>query len=525
MPARPTRPLRLSDLQSGAPSPGSGMGGASPSDVRAAFTRNARAAGAPLFQDAPEPAAPSEPDNAPLSVSEALGIAKGRLDGLPKLEVAGEVTGFRGPNARSGHCYFQVKDDSSAMDVIVWRGVHEASGVELRDGLRVQMSGKFDVYLGTGRMSFICRRLRVAGEGQLRQQVAELARKLEREGLMAQERKRAIPRFCTRVAVVTSLSGSVIDDVKRTLRRRNPLVELLVVGAQVQGPGAPESLMAALVTAAKARPDCVLLVRGGGSFEDLMTFNDEALARAVAACPVPVVTGIGHEPDTCICDMVADRRTSTPTAAAESVAPAIDEIANTIETRAERLAQALTKCLESRRATQQALGDRLREAQRSQLARERLRLDALGDRAREAERGRLGRERVRLDALAGRRCLQDADFFVASREAQLAQTEQRLHDALPRLLDTQQRALAGQAERLSGTGKRMLRPFADAVAAGAATLDALSPLKVLGRGYAIARDEQGHVISNASQVDRGAQITVRVASGTLEARVTGKEES
>ena len=503
MPARPTRPLRLTDLQSGTPTPGAGMGGVGAADVRAAFLRNARAAGAELPEDKPAPQTPAEPDEAPLSVSEALGIAKGRLDGLPRMEVSGEVTGFRGPNARSGHCYFQVKDDSSAMDVIVWRGVHEASGVELRDGLQVQLSGKFDVYLASGRMSFICRRLRVAGEGQLRQQVAELARKLEREGLMAPERKRPIPRFCTRVAVVTSLSGSVIDDVKRTLRRRNPLVELLVVGAQVQGPGAPESLMAALVTAAKARPDCVLLVRGGGSFEDLMTFNDEALARAVAACPVPVVTGIGHEPDTCICDMVADRRTSTPTAAAESVAPALDEIASTIETRAERLGNAFAQALEGHRQAQAVLEGRLREAQRGQLA----------------------RERLRVDALAAHRCLQDPDFFVASRAAQLAQTEQRLHDALPRLIDARQRSTEELAGRLAAVGPRMLRPFADECAARAATLDALSPLKVLGRGYAIARDGQGHVISNVGQVSPGDQISVRVATGTLQARVTGKEQS
>ena len=266
-------------------------------------------------------------EEAPISVTRALEDAKLCLGSLPLMVVAGEVTGFRGPNARSGHCYFQVKDDQSAMDVIVWRGTYAKCGFELRDGLTVQLTGGFDVYTGSGRMSFIARKLEASGEGLLRQQVAALARKLQAEGLMDEARKRPIPRFCTRVAVVTSLSGSVIDDVKRTLARRNPLVELQVVGCQVQGPGAPATIMRALQVAANARPDAILLVRGGGSFEDLMTFNDEMLARFVAACPVPVVTGIGHEPDTCICDMVADRRCSTPTAAAESVAPAIDELA------------------------------------------------------------------------------------------------------------------------------------------------------------------------------------------------------
>ena len=267
----------------------------------------------------------TEPDaEQALSVSQAVSLAAGAIDTVPQLTVLGEVTGFRGPNARSGHCYFQIKDDSSAVDCIVWKGTYLKRAFDLRDGLQVQFTGKFDLYKPTGRMSFKASSFSLAGEGLLRQQVAQLAERLRREGLMDLDRKRKIPVFCTRVAVVTSLSGAVIDDVKRTLRRRNPLVELLCVGAKVQGEGAPQELIRGLERAAAIQPapDCILLVRGGGSFEDLMTFNDEALARAVASCPVPVVTGIGHEPDTSICDMVGDRRCSTPTAAAESVAPA-----------------------------------------------------------------------------------------------------------------------------------------------------------------------------------------------------------
>ncbi len=214
----------------------------------------------------------------PLSVHEAVTVAGAHVDAIPSLVVMGEVSGFRGPNARSGHCYFQLKDDQSAMDAIVWRGTYQKCGFALRDGLKVVMGGKFNVYKGSGRLSFVARTVSLAGEGALRQKVAELARKLEAEGLMAQERKRPIPRFCTRVCVVTSLSGSVIDDVKRTLARRNPLVQIQEVGCSVQGPGAPATIIRALRIAAEARPDAILLVRGGGSFEDLMTFNDEALA-------------------------------------------------------------------------------------------------------------------------------------------------------------------------------------------------------------------------------------------------------
>ena len=229
-----------------------------------------------------------EQERKELSVSQAVEIAAGALDAIPQLSVLGEVTGFRGPNARSGHCYFQIKDDSAAVDCIIWKGAYLKRTFDLRDGMQVSFKGSFNLYKPTGRMSFVARSFSLAGEGLLRQQVAQLAEKLRREGLMDEAHKRRIPVFCSRVAVVTSLSGAVIDDVKRTLRRRNPLVELVCVGAKVQGEGAPAELIEGLRRAAAITPapDCILLVRGGGSFEDLMTFNDEELARAVAACPV-----------------------------------------------------------------------------------------------------------------------------------------------------------------------------------------------------------------------------------------------
>ena len=231
----------------------------------------------------------AEKGAAPLSVTDAVALAKGAVSAWPTLVVNGEVSGFRGPNARSGHCYFEVKDDGASMSVIVWRGTAAKMGFELRDGLSVQLTGKFDVYKASGKLSFVASKVEAAGEGLLRQQVAELARRLEREGLMADERKRRVPVFCSRVCVVTSLSGSVIEDVKRTLARRNPLVEIDVVGCSVQGADAPATIVRALGTAASSRPDAILLVRGGGSFEDLMCFNDESVARAIAGCEVPVV--------------------------------------------------------------------------------------------------------------------------------------------------------------------------------------------------------------------------------------------
>ena len=212
--------------------------------------------------DAGTPGATEDDERDPhiLTVTQAVGLAGATLAELPPITVLGEVSGFRGPYGARGHCYFQIKDEASSLECIIWGGVYKASPYELRNGLKMRFTGKFEVYARTGKMSFQISRFEPVGEGLLRQQVAALAEKLRREGLMDEARKRPIPAFCTRVAVVTSLSGAVIDDVKRTLRRRNPLVELICVGSKVQGEGAEAELIDALGRAARIAPavDCIL---------------------------------------------------------------------------------------------------------------------------------------------------------------------------------------------------------------------------------------------------------------------------
>lgn len=433
-----------------------------------------------------------------LSVHEAVMVASAHVDAIPMLTVLGEVSGFRGPNARSGHCYFQLKDDESAMDAIVWRGTYQKCGFRLKDGMKVLMTGRFNIYAASGRLSFVAKSVSLAGEGLLRQQVAALARKLEAEGLMSESRKRPIPRFCTCVCVVTSLSGSVIDDVKRTLARRNPLVVIQEAGCTVQGPGAPQSIIRALNVAAAAKPDAILLVRGGGSFEDLMTFNDESLARAVAACPVPVVTGIGHEPDTSICDMVADRRCSTPTAAAESVAPALDEIVNQINDRKVRLERTMQNLVASDEAVVEQLAESSRRAMTTYLQ----------------------AKRTYVESLASRRCLSDPMAPFEVRAGELNLTEERLNAAMPRLVSHARESLEKDARALGTAGRRLLSPFEAQLRASAGSLDALSPLRVLARGYAIAREANGHVVSDASRLSVGEDVTVLLGSGSFGAKVS-----
>ena len=477
-----------------------------------------------------------------ISVSDAVGFAKASLENMPTLLVSGEVSGFRGP-ARTGHCYFQLKDDSAAMDAIVWKGIYRASGVELRDGLQVLMAGRFQIYAPTGRLSFVAKSLEVSGEGLLRQQVAALAKRLQAEGLMDPARKRSIPAFCTRVAVVTSPTGSVIDDVKRTLARRNPLVEILVSGCAVQGEGAPAQIIAALNRAVAARPEAILLVRGGGSYEDLMTFNDEQLARAVAACPIPVVTGIGHEPDTSICDMVADRRCSTPTAAAESVAPAFDEIQRSFHDRERRLAHAMGVTLQARRQTIEAYELRARQGMRarldaasasvealasrrplsaplSMLDDRQMQLELTAQRLHDAAPRMLSRFEAQVDALAAHRCLQDPWAPLVARREVLDTASKRMSEALPRLLERTDASTQALEQRLRALCPRLLRSQRETIGRCAAQLEALSPLKVLARGYAIARDEEGHVIGSAEAVREGERISVLLGSGSIAAQVT-----
>ncbi|MBP3894557.1 MAG: exodeoxyribonuclease VII large subunit [Atopobiaceae bacterium] len=482
----------------------------------------------------------------PISVSDAIGFAKSTVDNMPTLLVTGEVSGFRSP-ARTGHCYFQLKDDSAAMDAIVWRGIYQSSGVELHNGLQVLMVGRFQIYEPTGRLSFVAKSIEASGEGLLRQQVAALAKRLEAEGLMDPARKKRIPGFCERIAVVTSPTGSVIDDVKRTLARRNPLVEVLVSGCAVQGEGAPAQIIRALARAEAAMPEAILLVRGGGSYEDLMTFNDESLARAVAACTVPVITGIGHEPDTCICDMVADRRCSTPTAAAESVAPAFDEILRVFYEREHRLGRAMKSQLGLRAQVVDALDARSAQATKTLLNGLRASVDSLSSRRcltepmaqvedrkaqleltsqrlHDAEPRIISRLSEQVDVLAAHHCLQNPMAFVEDRQREVESFGKRLGEAAPRQIDRLRRESEGAAQRMIQLGPRLLKHHEATLQRSAAQLEALSPLKVMARGYAIARDENGRVVCDAATLSPGDGLTVLLARGSVTATVQKVQE-
>ncbi|WP_249040426.1 exodeoxyribonuclease VII large subunit, partial [Eggerthella sinensis] len=279
-----------------------------------------------------------------LSVSGAMALAKGALEGVT-VRLMGEVSEVSNKPGYKA-VYFTVKDPSAALPCMMWNNRFQASGVRLAVGQLVELTGRFTLYAPKGRMNFDVFSIALAGEGNLRLQVANLARKLEAEGLMRPERKRPLPAYPVAIGLVTSPRGAAVHDVLRTLRRRFPLARVLVAGVAVEGAQAPAGIVEGMRAVVRAGAEVVLVVRGGGSFEDLMPFNDEGLARMIGKCPVPVVTGIGHEPDTSIADMVADVRASTPTAAAEAVSPARESLARLFEARCGSLRASMGRALD-----------------------------------------------------------------------------------------------------------------------------------------------------------------------------------
>jgi exodeoxyribonuclease VII large subunit len=399
-----------------------------------------------------------------------MGAAKRALESVV-VRVIGEVSEF---NDKPGYkaAYFTVCDEGASMPCMMWRDAYIGTGVELRCGMLVELVGSFSVYAPKGRMQFQVRSLSLAGEGVLRMQVAALARRLEAEGMMSAARKRAVPRFPERIALVTSPRGKAVHDVIRTLRRRYPLAELLVAGVSVEGAAAPGEIVSGLVAAARANPDVVLLVRGGGSYEDLMPFNDERVARAIVDCRVPVVTGIGHEPDTSIADMVADLRASTPTAAAEAVAPSIQEIAHSLDRTKVSLGRALLH--------------------------------------------RVQAARQRVGVLSGLPVFRDPAWVLGSAWQAVDAASLALHRAIPGRLDRDAARLEFAWDRLLHAGPAVTEAAARRLAVGAARLDALSPLAVLGRGYAVCFGPDGRaVVTSPEQVTVGDHVSVRVAAGTV----------
>ncbi|HVB30040.1 MAG TPA: exodeoxyribonuclease VII large subunit [Gemmatimonadaceae bacterium] len=404
--------------------------------------RGSGAGGFDLFEAPADAAGMIAPDAAPgeraetaIPVALLTQTAKAVIDGaFSPLWVRGEVSDFKAH--RNGHWYFSLRDASAQIRCVVWARDQRGIPAAPDDGMLVSALGQLTVYAARGEMQFGIRRLEAAGDGLWRKAFEQTRARLEADGLLAPERKRPIPRYPRRIAVITSPTGAALHDITAVIRRRAPGVEVVVIPAAVQGETAPAELCAALDRLARwGDADLLIIGRGGGAREDLWAFNDEAVARALAACPLPTISAVGHEVDVTICDLVADLRAPTPSAAAEAAVRAVSELATEVR----------------------LLGARLRRAVGSRLDVSALRLQRAG-RAMHGRASRaVERRRARMQALAGR-------------------------------------------------------------------LDALSPLATLERGYAVARDPSGRVLSSAAQFTPGSTFDLTLRDGRVGARAIDIQE-
>ncbi|HEY6539090.1 MAG TPA: exodeoxyribonuclease VII large subunit [Candidatus Dormibacteraeota bacterium] len=385
-------------------------------------------------------------------------------------------------HSAAGHWYFSLKDcaggrEQSVLRAALFRREARELRFEPRTGMRVLAHGSVSLYAAQGSLQLYLDRLEPQGVGALALAFQQLVARLEAEGLFATERKRPLPFLPRRLGVVTSLHGAALRDVIHVVQRRCPITELVVAPTLVQGEGAVRAILAALQLASRAGVDAILLVRGGGSLEDLQAFNSEELARAVVACPVPVVVGVGHETDTSVADFVADRRAPTPSVAAELAVPDLAQL----------------KLDTSRKALQ---------------------LRRVGEGWVATERNQLGTSERRLGRLAPAARL-------ASGRLDLDLRQQRLLQAVRRLLAGEVGGLTSRSGLLRARGPQpRLRHAREEFAGRVGRLEALSPLAVLGRGYSITFDQSGTgVLRDAERVGVGSAIITRLERGRLLSRV------
>lgn len=395
-----------------------------------------------------------------LSVSELTAVVKELLErALPMVWVSGEISNFSRPS--SGHCYLTLKDDRAQLRAVIWRMTAARLRFDLEDGLEVVCRGHLDVYAPRGTYQLVIEEIEPKGVGALELAFRQLRDRLAKEGLFDPARKRPLPAFARRIAVVTSPTGAAIRDFLQVLARRWRGAEVLIVPVRVQGQGAAQEIAAAIDQVQQlAEPvDCIVVTRGGGSMEDLWAFNEETVVRAIHRSRIPVVSGVGHEIDVTLADLAADVRALTPSEAAERVAPSADEL--------------------------------------------RQRLGQLRQRLVASAGGIVSAARRRLDALAQHRVFRRPEELLSGRGRQLDELEARIARAWGIRLNTASQRLAALAARL----------------------DALSPLAVLGRGYTLTRRlADGRLVRSAAELREGDDLETRFHDGVARSRVTAGTE-
>jgi exodeoxyribonuclease VII large subunit len=453
-----------------------------------------------LFDDA---------ERRPLTVSELTSQVRGTVENrFASVWVEGEISNFRA--APSGHWYFTVRDEGAQLRATCFRGVNCRIRFRPSDGLLVRVRGRMTVYEPRGDYELLVEALDPVGAGALRVAFEQLKERLAAEGLFDESLKRELPLLPRRIGIVTSPAGAALRDIIRAVERRTRTVSLIVAPTRVQGESAGREIARAIRTLNEHHlraldegrteecVDVIIVGRGGGSSEDLWAFNDEEVARAIRASVVPVISAVGHETDFTISDFAADVRAATPTAAAEIVAEREDEIAGYLE----RLTHGLFNA-----ARYRVIGERARVQETAMspgFDEVRMRLRVAREEADAARHG-LERRIVELTARARRR------LEVAARRLSPARMSSSAARARVRL------TTAGAG--LESASRVRLEEARSRLAVAAASLDAMSPLAVLGRGYALAHSERGEILRTSSAVRAGERVRVRLAEGALRCRV------
>ncbi len=436
-----------------------------------------------------------------LSVARLDFLLKQMLEGATVgVRVRGELSGLR--RAGSGHAYFTLKDErqDAVIDCVMYRSAPARAHKQLRDGERIVLQGQVTLYPPRGRLQLVANNVLQSARGELLEALERLKRKLAAEGLFDAERKRALPPQPRTIAVLTSRQGAAIHDVVRVAFNRGR-VRLLLVPTPVQGTGAAERIAAAIRRADELpQVDVLLVTRGGGSVEDLAAYNHEAVVRAIAAARRPVVCAIGHEIDTSLAELAADHRAATPSQAAELLVADERQTRATLQHLSVRLVRAMRLALSSRASLVAGAAARLGEPRRM-LLEQAQRFDELSTRLERATRRRLNDRRSRFQDQKQRLQQQHPRQVLASARLRLSPLEPRLRTAMSTRMGLLSRQLEATRSRLQ----------------------ALSPLGVLARGYAIATTKEGRVIHSAEQLRLGEPIDVRLHRGSLTATVSSRQ--
>lgn len=431
-----------------------------------------------------------------LSVSDLNREVKHLLESsVPLLWVGGEISNFAAPS--SGHWYFTLKDARAQVRCAMFRGRNRAVSFRPENGREILIRARVSLYEGRGEFQLIVEHMEEAGFGALMRQLEQLKARLQAEGLFDPARKKPLPFLPANIGIITSPTGAAVRDMIQVLGRRYPAAKIELWPVQVQGQGAAQQIAAAIASAGRCgRHDLLIVGRGGGSLEDLWPFNEEVVARALAACPVPTISAVGHETDTTIADLVADLRAPTPSAAAEIASANAAELLQSLDGYRQRLLRAAQLLLRHLRQQVQLTGNRLRHP-REQLLNRAQRLDHL-------EMRLLG---------AGRQQTQ-------SRRHQL-QTALRAfaHCHPERRLQESQKRLQLQQQSLSRAVQLLLQQRSNQLGHQVQLLHNVSPLAVLQRGFAIVRDEQGKVLKDTRELTVKQSVNVRLATGEFSATV------